>query len=53
MVKIVTNFENGVQIEEAPTSLRTIAPYIDVSLYGLLHLHILALITYTSFLLIW
>lgn len=24
MVKIVTNFENGVQIEEAPNSLRTI-----------------------------
>lgn len=35
MVKIVTNFENGVQIEEAPNSLRTIAPYVDVSLYGL------------------
>lgn len=35
MVEIVTNFENGVQIEEAPNSWRTIAPYVDVSLYGL------------------
>lgn len=35
MAKIITNFENGVQIEEAPNSLRTMAPYVDVSLYGL------------------
>lgn len=35
MVKIFSDFEDGVQIEEAPNSLRTIAPYVDVSLYGL------------------
>lgn len=35
MVQIITSLENGVQIEEAPNSLRTIAPYVDVSLYGL------------------
>lgn len=35
MVTYVTNKKDGLQIEEAPNSLRTIAPYIEVSLYGL------------------
>lgn len=35
MVNKITSREHGVQIEEAPNSLRTIAPYVDVSLYGL------------------
>lgn len=35
MAKIIADLKNGVQIEEAPNSLRTMASYVDVSLYGL------------------
>ena len=35
MVTFVTNKKEGLQIEEAPNSLRTISPYIEVTSYGL------------------
>ena len=35
MVEFITNEKTGLQIEEAPNNLRTIAPYIEVTLYGL------------------
>lgn len=35
MVNYITNKITGLQIEEAPNTLRPIAPYIEVTLYGL------------------
>ena len=35
MVVYVTDKKDGLQVEDAPNSLRTIAPYIEITLYGL------------------
>ena len=35
MVVYVTDKKDGLQVEDAPNNLRTIAPYIEITLYGL------------------
>ena len=35
MVEFITDKKDGLQVEDAPNSLRTIAPYIEITLYGL------------------